>query len=836
MPFHQVLDEGHAALCSSLRLCDIAASKIYAAMLLERLIFLYFLQQRELLDNNPRYLQDRLRLCQERDIPFFAFLGHLFRHCSGKVLSAPWSELIGCVPMLHPALFAEHPLDDAAIPDAPFIRLLHHFARYHWPLADRKDGNEMADAALYPDVLEYSFERYINRKELGAYYTAEDITTYISRHTLYTHILEELPAACVDAIYDLLSTRPEQYLPASLICTERLPGESASEQQARQTRWHEIAARLRARQFSYPYDFITYNLNGSLCLLDLLSTYPESALPRALYESISRVSILDPTIGSGAFLFSLLALLEPLYTACLARMQHMLGDPGNGCHCSPDDLAFFQETLERVFPNRAFFVLKSIVSHNLYGVDIMSEASEICKLRLLLRLVGSLEKGDDPVWLARTPLHVYTGNALIGSLTLCQEAKPDQQHILDAELAGQFGVDSADGTAFREWRASHSPFHWSLAFAPIIERGGFDIIIGNPPYIEYSKVRQDYRVPGYEGASCGNLYAAFVERSLQLSRARSGYLGLIVPLSICSGERFERLRSTIRQGVSHLWLANFDIFPCRLFAGAYQRLSILFARRAVQPAACVTHVTAIRRWYARERPHLIDLTPYTPTCCSIRPGFFPKLASSVQETIQCKIMQRAGDDCIADILNVYPTPHFIYYQEATNYWLKATCRIPFYRKNGVVMPPAHGRFLYFASEQEAYTIMALMNSSLFYSWFAAFSDGFHLSHKLVKTFPISSDIDAQPDLSRLARLLEVDIQRNVSLCTRNTSPAANRGHRIELEEYRLGLSKPLLDAIDRVLAEYYALTEQELDFILHYDVKYRMGQEKDGDGGAYAAR
>src|SRR5260370_12408758 len=179
------------------------------------------------------------------------------------------------------------------------------------------------------------------------------------------------------------------------------------------------------------------------------------------------------------------------------------------------------------------------------------------------------------------------------------------------------------------------PFHWYEAFPRVMESGGFDVIIGNPPYVEYSKVRQDYTVNGYEERSCGNLYAAVIERSLTLCRPQQSYLlqypqtdrkerenpmlaptppdmgnsngtmlhmssgfalGLLVPLSICGSARFEHLRETLMHMTSHLWLANFEIFPCRLFDGVFQRLSILLARRD-QEQQCTIHTTRIHRWY-----------------------------------------------------------------------------------------------------------------------------------------------------------------------------------------------------------------------------------------------
>ena len=57
----------------------------------------------------------------------------------------------------------------------------------------------------------------------------------------------------------------------------------------------------------------------------------------------------------------------------------------------------------------------------------------------------------------------------------------------------------------------------------------------------------------------------------------------------------------------------------------------------------------------------------------------------------------------------------------------------------------------------------------------------------------------------------------------------NSGTEIEYDEYQAKLSKPIIDEIDRVLAQPYGFSDEELDFILNYDIKYRMG--KDADAG-----
>ena len=67
------------------------------------------------------------------------------------------------------------------------------------------------------------------------------------------------------------------------------------------------------------------------------------------------------------------------------------------------------------------------------------------------------------------------------------------------------------------------------------------------------------------------------------------------------------------------------------------------------------------------------------------------------------------------------TKSFIFYQEATQYWTKATLGLPYYAKNGRVGAPSHGRYLYFDDEGLANSASAVLNSSLFYFYFISFS-------------------------------------------------------------------------------------------------------------------
>jgi len=648
---------------------------------------------------------------------------------------------------------------------------------------------------------------------------------------------------------------------------------------ARLSRYREVRGKLEAGEVRSINDLITYNLDIIQFAQDVISTCEGPELLRAFWQSIEKVTVLDPTCGSGAFLFAALNLLEPLYEACLERMEAFLGDlERSGESHRPEKYSDFKKVLAKVagHANRRYFVLKSIVVSNLYGVDLMEEAVEICKLRLFLKLVAQLEPGQKIEPLPDIDFNIKAGNTLVGYATYDQVkhavgAKMDFDNTMGRieEKAGdldrlfarfreqqtELGVDAAlldkselrrrlgeldeeldhflateykvkvdkswDSPEYRAWHASHRPFHWFLEFYGTMKRGGFDVIIGNPPWKEYSAAKKDYAVRNYFAEGSGNLHALTTERALGL-RSLKGRMSFIVQLPLASSSRMSSIRRLLREQSESLFVIPFDDRPGKLFEGLQHCRSVVFLSEAGRPReAGQLAVSGYQRWPTAAREHLFATLGYVePPNAEARTGQFPKCAIPLHRSTLNKLRSRALY-LVGAFLRLRVTEHFVFYQEATQYWVKASVGLPYYDKNGIEGAPAHGRYMYLDSQDSAYAVCALLNSSLFYTYFIAFGDCFHLSETLASGFPITEGLLADQGLIDLGRRLMVDLRANSSRETIQTRD----GDAISYEEFYGWKSKRIIDEIDRVLAKHYGLTDEELDFIINYDIKYRMGRD-----------
>ena len=172
---------------------------------------------------------------------------------------------------------------------------------------------------------------------------------------------------------------------------------------------------------------------------------------------------------------------------------------------------------------------------------------------------------------------------------------------LNRHLAAQYGVKPSDKSAYAKWVKSHQPFHWFIHFYDILTRGGFDVIIGNPPYydlkqgIGYLEIRSISQLADEKFVSHSD------GRCIPLAK-HSGRLGFIVPVSSISTKGYSELQDLILKLPAHL--SSYDDRPARLFDGLEHiqlTIHLLEKRQTTTPEHFVTECY---RWSAVERDNL----------------------------------------------------------------------------------------------------------------------------------------------------------------------------------------------------------------------------------------
>jgi hypothetical protein len=365
-----------------------------------------------------------------------------------------------------------------------------------------------------------------------------------------------------------------------------------------------------------------------------------------------------------------------------------------------------------------------------------------------------------------------------------------------------------------------------VEFNSVLANGGFDVIVGNPPYVEYRKIVESYQLPSkvYRTEPCGNLLAYVTERSILILR-HQGRLGLILLVSTFSTERMRQLQEILREACSDQWISNYAWRPSKLFDGANIINAIVIARKLAGDANGRIYSTNYVKWNAEERETLFDRLVYGNATLFTIPGVFPKVHNKLEASILAKVF--ANRISLYALFNGKNPNNRLYYFRGMLYWIKVLNSLPLQRENGVDQVSGQCKTVQIDPRVPAESIIALLSSSLFFFYYQVFSDCQQINQREFVNFKFDPSPSVIVDLEQLGSQLMEDYRRNARLVVRQNHRKATT---IEKEYFTINLSKPIIDEIDRVLARHYGFTDEELDFIIHYDIKYRMGKDAEGEG------
>jgi len=906
----------------------------YTSVMLNRLMFCYFIQKKGFLNSDVDYLQNKLRwVRRERGENRFydSFYRGFLRELFSDGLNAPrhtrdWEQTYGKIPYLNGGMFDEHQLEreypDVDIPDEAFEQLFAFFDTWRWHLDTRITAS---GKDINPDVLGYIFEQYINdRAAMGAYYTKEDITEYIGKNCILPFLMDRLKETDPKAfkpdgeVWAALRGSGDRYvydavkrgytpdwqsrIPADIavgIDTQApdllqrrshwntptpdpwaLPTEIWRETIERLQRCDSLLSKIAGGEITDINDFITHNLDIRSFVYDLLHDTTDNHLVLHSYHAMQRVTILDPTCGSGAFLFAAMNILEPLYEVCIERMQEFN---------ATNPLLFKDELAEidnRYRSNMQYFIFKSIILRNLYGVDIMVEATEIAKLRLFLKMVAVVEvdrradnMGLDP--LPDIDFNIRCGNTLVGYATEQQlnrdlttdidvsqvEANKKFKAQIDEQMANvataydifkqlqmtqetdmaSFKADKQDlnnrllalndllnqrlfmatgSGEYSAWLASHKPFHWLAEFYQIMHaNGGFDIIIGNPPYVEFPSEAVKYSFSTLISSKCGNLYGCCIERGLFLSNDK-GKFSFIIPVAITCSKRMNDVINLLKSKASFITFANFDDRPGKLFEMIEHLRAAIFiaSKKSADDKLPLILATKYNRWYTQNRSSLFQLIQYVDVSEFVDSFTIPKFSLSIECSINRKIHTLSST--VRSFYGI-DNSHAIYFRAAGGgYFLliKSEKSITFI--DGVKEDVKAEKSIPINLKFSNVAVGALLSSSLFYWNYIAYTDCRNLTKSFIDNFPASKEIVNSQELIYNGILLFEDYENNKY---KKNTYYKSTGRNVVYFEYYPKKSKSIINQVDKVIASLYGFTEEELDFVINYDIKYRMGDELNND-------
>ncbi|TGK00322.1 restriction endonuclease subunit M [Leptospira langatensis] len=180
--------------------------KLYAQILLDRLIFLFFLQSRNLLNENPRYFAEKYRdYCKRKNEFYETFLKELFFNalCRKEREKHTLTIVGNTIPYLNGGLFLKHEIEEKylkiQVSNESFAAIFQFFESWNWNVNERSDSDE---DSIDPYILGYIFENTLgDNKSGGVYYTPSSLSEFLTDETIEEHIFKKANGISASGFY-----------------------------------------------------------------------------------------------------------------------------------------------------------------------------------------------------------------------------------------------------------------------------------------------------------------------------------------------------------------------------------------------------------------------------------------------------------------------------------------------------------------------------------------------------------------------------------------------------------------------------------------------------------
>lgn len=323
-------------------------------------------------------------------------------------------------------------------------------------------------------------------------------------------------------------------------------------------------------------------------------------------------------------------------------------------------------------------------------------------------------------------------------------------------------------------------------------RKKYDIVLGNPPYIEYGGLKIK------PSTKFGNSYADVMTNSIDCLK-KDGTIGFVIPLSFVSTPRMERLRDITYDKLQTLYVLNFADRPDCLFNGVHQKLTILFGK--IGNDKCNVYSSSYTYWYQQDRDTFLNACQIYPV--KVSDQFIPKIGKPIECEIFENIIQQDGQS-ILDIMQAGGDKS-VYLNMRGCFWMKAFTFNP---------GSAEYNELRCSSDMQPY-LTCILNSSIFFLFWTIVSDCWHITNKELSLFKIPK-IDSTQRFLSLATALQNKLEETKKYI----------GSKQVEYEYKHRDCKKEIDDIDEALQQIFNLTDTQIEYIKNYKLNYRMSNGK----------
>jgi hypothetical protein len=399
-----------------------------------------------------------------------------------------------------------------------------------------------------------------------------------------------------------------------------------------------------------------------------------------------------------------------------------------------------------------------------------------------------------------------------------KKTREQKQKRLEKEIAKL----KAEIDEFEGGRIYDNAFEWRFEFPEVLnddsEFVGFDVVIGNPPYgIIFGAGEKKIFKKRYESAKTvrdkqkgsSDSFSLFIEKGLKLCN-EDAMLSYIVPMAFVSSESMSALHKMMFGICETLHVSTYSNRPRKIFENADQRTAILICHKNNSPTRYLYSTKVNKHYKNTPVQEVMDNLRYVDSYPFVRYGRLPKVGSEIETGILRKLFSlksRLADLSDENGLPIYyRTSGGRYYNIITNFETGST------KENSV----------YIRSKYRD-TVGAILSSNLYYWFYHIYSNNLDLKSYELEIFPIPVENFSPTQIGIIDELYKdylADLNKNSKV------KKADYANIDSYREYYARYSKHLIDKIDMAIQDPYGLTDDEIHFIINYDIEFRTDNDK----------